>query len=266
MNRDITPHGGAATGGLPDWCDGIRPYAPLSTLKPVSDGLWWVDGPVCRMRVGPVSLPFPTRMVLVRLSSGGLWVWSPTAPTPELFAQVDAIGRVEHLVSPNRFHYASIPAWKERYPHARAWASPGVRERARSQGIRVAFDADLGDAPPEAWASDLGQLVFRGSRFMEEVVFFHAASSSLLLADLVIAFEPERVRPHLRWLFGLVGVMWPGQTPREVQAGAWGRGAQARACYQRMLAWQPRRVILGHGRSYAEDGTARLERAFAWLR
>jgi hypothetical protein len=101
---------------------------------------------------------------------------------------------------------------------------------------------------------------------MEEVVFFHAASSSLLLADLVIAFEPERVRPHLRWLFGLVGVMWPGQTPREVQGSTWGRGAQARACYQRMLAWQPRRVILGHGRSYAEEGMARLERAFAWLR
>ena len=262
----LTPHGSAATGDLPDWCDGIRPYAPLSTLKPVSDGIWWVDGPVCGMRVGPVSLPFPTRMVLVRLGSGGLWVWSPTAPTPELFAQVDALGRVEHLVSPNRFHYASIPAWKERYPHALAWASPGVRERARSQGIRVAFDADLGDAPPEEWASDLGQLVFRGSRFMEEGVFFHAASSSLLLADLVIAFEPERVRPHLRWLFGLVGVMWPGQTPREVQGGAWGRRAQARACYQRMLAWQPRRVILGHGRSYAEEGTARLERAFAWLR
>jgi hypothetical protein len=123
VSRDITPHRSAATGGLPDWCDGIRPYAPLSTLKPVSDGIWWVDGPVCRMRVGPVSLPFPTRMVLVRLSSGGLWVWSPTAPTPELFAEVDALGRVEHLVSPNRFHYASIPAWKERYPHALAWAS-----------------------------------------------------------------------------------------------------------------------------------------------
>ena len=64
-----------------EWSDGMLPYAPLSTLKPLADAIWWVDGPVARVRVGPVSLPFPTRMAVVRLSSGGLWLWSPTAPT-----------------------------------------------------------------------------------------------------------------------------------------------------------------------------------------
>jgi hypothetical protein len=250
----------------PDWTDGLRPYAPLSTLQPVAEGLWQVDGPVCRMKVGPVSLPFPTRMVLVRLRSGGLWAWSPTAPTPALLAEVDALGPVEHLVSPNRFHYASIAAWKARYPRAVAWASPGVRERARSQGLAVTFDADLGDAPPAAWAGQLAQHVFRGSRFLEEVVFFHAPSASLLLADLAMALEPGRVRPRLRWLFHLAGVMWPGGTPREVRAAAWGRKAQARASLAQLRAWQPRRVLLAHGRSYEEDAEARLAQAFSWLR
>ncbi|QDE83699.1 DUF4336 domain-containing protein [Myxococcus xanthus] len=253
------------TAGL-EWNDGVRPYVPLSTLKPVTDGVWWVDGPVARMRVGPVSLPFPTRMVIVRLGSGGLWLWSPTAPTPELFEQVDALGPVEHLVSPNRFHYAGIPAWKARYPRATAWASPGVRERARSQQIDVPFDADLDDAAPSAWSTELGQLIFRGSRFVEEVVFFHGASSTLILADLVMALEPERLRPRLRWLLTLGGTMWPGQTPREVRVTTWGRTAQARACYQQMMAWQPRRVLLAHGRCYLDEGVAPLERAFSWLR
>lgn len=215
-----------STDALLHWSKGILPYAPLSTLKPLADGIWWVDGPVITMRVGPVSLPFPTRMAIVRLRSGGLWVWSPTAPTPELFAEVDALGPVEHLVSPNRLHYAAIPAWKERYPHATAWASPGVRERARTQKIDVAFDADLGDDAPPAWAHDFEQLVFRGSRFMEEVVFFHKPSSTLILADLVMALEKERIRPRLRWLLALGGTLWPGQTPREVQLTTWGRKPQ----------------------------------------
>jgi hypothetical protein len=248
------------------WSEGIRPYAPLSTLKPIEDGIWWVDGPVIKMSVGPFSLPFPTRMAVIRLRSGGLWLWSPTAPTPELFAELDALGRVEHLVSPNRFHYAAIPAWKERYPHATAWASPGVRERARSQKIDVTFDADLGDGAPPEWAGDIEQLIFKGSRFVEEVVFFHRASSTLLLADLVIAFEREHVRPHLRWLFALGGMTSPGQTPHDLRATFWGRKPQARASYQRMLEWEPRRVIFGHGRFYLDDAKARLERAFAWLR
>lgn len=249
-----------------EWCDGILPYAPLSTLKPLSDGIWWVDGPVIKMRFGPVSLPLPTRMVIIRLRSGGLWLWSPTAPTPALFAEIDALGRVEHLVSPNKFHYAAIPAWKERYPHATAWASPGVRERARSQNIDVTFDAELDDAAPSAWTDDLEQLIFRGSRFMEEVVFFHRTSSTLILADLVMALEREHVRPHPRWLLALGGALWPGQTPREVQATSWGRKPQARACYEQLLGWKPRQVLFAHGRCYLDDATARLERAFAWLR
>jgi hypothetical protein len=250
-----------------EWRDGILPYAPLSTLKPLADGIWWVDGPVIKMSYGLVSLPLPTRMVIVRLRSGGLWLWSPTAPTPELCAEVDALGPVEHLVSPNRLHYAAIPAWKQRYPRATAWASPGVRERARSQKIDVPFDADLGDEAPPSWAEDLGQLIFRGSRFMEEVVFFHRASSTLILADLVMALEPERLRPHLRWVFKPARAMWPGQTPFEVQATAWGRKPQARACYQRLREWQPRRVLFAHGRCFLDDdASARLERAFAWLR
>ena len=246
---------------------GIRPYTPLSTLKPIAEGIWVVDGPIIEMRFGPVSLPFPTRMVVIRLQAGGLWLWSPTAPTPELFAEIDALGPVEHLVSPNKVHYASIPAWQQRYPQARAWASPGVRDRARSQKIEIDFAGDLEDQAPQEWAGEIEQLVFRGSRFMDELVFFHRASSTLILTDLVIALERERVRSRLlRWIFVAVGATWPGQTPRELRPTFWGRQAQARGCYERMLAFQPRQVLFAHGRCYLEDATERLERAFAWLR
>ena len=64
------------------------------------------------------------------------------------------------------------------YPGATAWASPGVRERAASQNIEVEFDSDLGDEPEPAWRENLDQLIFHGSRFMEEVVFFHHPSQN----------------------------------------------------------------------------------------
>jgi hypothetical protein len=31
-----------------------------------------------------------------------------------------------------------------------------------------------------------------------------------------------------------------------------------------MLAWNPQRIILAHGRWYERDGAAELARAFAW--
>lgn len=79
----------------------------------------------------------------------------------------------------------------------------------------------------------------------------------------------ESVHAPAEWSHGLLtlgGAMWPGQTPREVQATSWGRRPQARACYQRMLGWRPKRVLFAHGRCYLDDAAAQLERAFAWLR
>jgi hypothetical protein len=32
-----------------------------------------------------------------------------------------------------------------------------------------------------------------------------------------------------------------------------------------MLAWQPERVVLSHGKWYEHDGVAELRRAFRWL-
>ncbi|MEO8877000.1 MAG: DUF4336 domain-containing protein, partial [Polyangiaceae bacterium] len=56
-------------------------YEPLATLIPVATDLWIANGPHARIS----GFPFPTRMVVVRLADGGLWVWSPIEPTTALF-------------------------------------------------------------------------------------------------------------------------------------------------------------------------------------
>ena len=145
----------------------VELYEPINTLKPVGENLWVADGPIVRMAYLGTSIPFPTRMAVARLANGGLFLWSPTEPDEGLRSEIDALGPVRHLVSPNKIHYAHVGAWKRAYPGATAWASPGARERAASQGAEVSFDADLGDEPVGAWSEDLDQLAFRGSRFMK---------------------------------------------------------------------------------------------------
>lgn len=241
-------------------------YPPLNVPKPVATGLWLVDGPAIGMAVPGGHLPFPTRMTVARLADGGLWCHSPIAPDQGLFAAIDALGPVRHLVSPNKLHYAHIGAWKRRYPAAVAWASPGVRERAASQGVAVRFDADLGDAPPPDWAGTLDQLHFRGSRVLEEIAFLHRDSGTLVLADLIENFEPSRLPAGMRLLVRLAGALDPdGKAPLDMRLTYLGRKRVARGCLQRLLAWRPRRVLLAHGRCYLEDGEAELRRAFRWL-
>lgn len=249
------------------WEGSIRLYTPLEVPKPLAENVWIVDGPVVRMAAYGTYIPFPSRMTIVRLADGDLWLHSPTAPTEVLRQRVESLGRVAHLVSPNKIHYAHIAAWKAAYPEAKAWASPGVRERAVSQGLAVSFDAELGDTSPPDWGAELEQLVFRGSRFMDEVVFLHRASRTLVLADLIENFEADHVRPGLRWLLGLAGSLHPdGKAPVDLRLMYLGRKDVARACLARMLEWQPERVVLSHGRCYLERGTEELRRAFRWLK
>ena len=41
--------------------------------------------------------------------------------------------------------------------------------------------------------------------------------------------------------------------------------AALRAAVERMIGWDPARIILAHGRLYERDGADELRRAFRWL-
>jgi hypothetical protein len=246
----------------------VELYEPINTLKPVGERLWVVDGPIVRMAFSGGSMLFPTRMVVVQLANGDLFLWSPTESDDGLRVQIDALGPVRHLVSPNKLHYAHIATWKRAYPEATAWASPGVRERAASQRLDVSFDTELGDLPDKAWREDLDQLIFRGSRFIQEVVFFHRKSRTLILADLIENFEPKKMQGAYRWLVRFAGAADPdGKAPIELRLELTLSGGKdaARASLDRMLAWKPEKVVMAHGRWYDRNGTEELRRAFRWL-
>lgn len=242
-------------------------YEPLNTLKEVGPGIWIVDGGIIKMNMLIFDLPFSTRMTVVKLEDQSLWIHSPITADEGLFEEIDKLGEVKHLVSPNKIHYVYIAEWKERYPEATAWSSPGVEKRAESQSIATAFDRALTDASPSDWSDEIDQLIFKGSRALEEVVFYHKKSRTLILTDLIENFEPKRTSSvFLRTLYKLAGIAYPnGKTPIDLRMTFTGQKEQAREGYRRMLSWHPEKIILAHGRWYDKNGTEELERAFKWL-
>ena len=244
----------------------IELYEPINSLKQIGEDIWLVDGPIVKMSMYGTKIPFPTRMTIVRLNNGDLWCHSPIELTSELKAKVDSLGTVRHLISPNKIHYAHIGTWAKAYPDAIAWASPGVRDRAVQQKIEVNFNADLENEAPLDWKGDLEQLIFKGSRFMDEVVFFHRKSSTLIVADLIENFQLNKVSKKLGWLMKLTGISDPdGKMPLDLRVTFWGHKEQSRECLQRIFEWSPEKIILAHGRWYENNGTAELRRAFRWL-
>lgn len=241
-------------------------YEPINTLKPVSENIWIVDGPIIWMSAYFTKLPFPTRMTVIRLANKDLFIHSPIQLTDSLKAEIDALGKVRHLISPNKIHYAYIGEWGEVYPEAIKWACQGVRERAQKNGFNIVFERDLDDNPDPAWADEIEQTIVRGSRFMEEVVFFHKSSQTLILADLIENFQKDKLGKKYGFLASFSGAIDPdGKTPIDLQMTFWGNHEQAKKGIRQMITWSPEKIILSHGRWYTNNGTDELKRAFRWL-
>jgi hypothetical protein len=229
--------------------------APLQEFGP---DIWVGEGPV----VPFLGFAYPTRMAIVRLSDGGLFAWSPIAFSAELKQAVDDLGPVRFLISPNKLHHLFLGAWKQAYPQAGLYASPGLRDKRKD----LAFDADLGDAPDPAWAGDIDQVVVHGSRFLTEVVFFHRASRTAIFTDLIENFPPDWFTGWRGVIARLDGIVAPHPgAPRELRASSLFRRRQARAALERILAWPIVRVLIAHGDPVMSDGAAFVRKAFGWL-
>lgn len=222
-------------------------------LAPIGDGLWSTTRP---LRFFGVETG--TRMTIVRLGNGGLFVHSPVALDARLRTEVDALGPVAALVAPSLFHHLYVADWRAAYPDALRCCCPGL-DRKRPD---LAWHRVLGDAPEPEWQADLDQ-VFFGARSLEnEVVFFHRATRTIVLADAVfnLGTHPSA---FTRFVAGLLGNRDAGATWLERLLIR--DRAAARAQVDRMLAWNAERIVLAHGDIVTRGATDVIRRAYAWL-
>ncbi|GLS42655.1 DUF4336 domain-containing protein [Methylobacterium brachythecii] len=228
------------------------------SLQEFGPGLWLVDGPIVTAAIG---FHYPTRMAVIRLSDGGLLVWSPIALSAEIRSAVNGLSEVRHLVAPNSLHHVFLSEWRLAYPSARLHAPFGLAEKRRD----LAFDGELTEQSAVIWRDDLDLVVVRGSWITTEVVFFHRASRTVLFADLLQQFPPGWFRGW-RALIARWDLMTADEpsVPRKFRLAFTNR-ASARAAIERILAWPAEKVVMAHGTPVLEDGRAFIRRAFAWL-
>jgi hypothetical protein len=224
----------------------------MSDLKEWADGVWIAEAPLRFFGV-----PLGTRMTVVRLPDGSLLLHSPIELSPRLRAQVDSLGPVQHIVSPNKLHHLFLGAAFAAYPAARLYAPPGlVEKRPVFAGAEL-----LSDEAPAAWQGVLEPLVVRGSFLMQEVVFLHPKSRTLVVADLC-----ENFGPHSPWLTRVVarlGRMYDRpRMPPDWRYTFRDRAAR-RASFERLLGWDFDRVILAHGALLTTGAGPLFQREYA---
>jgi hypothetical protein len=229
-------------------------------LEQVDDALWIAEG----ANVSFYGASYPTRSVIVRLGSGGLWIWSPVELTPDLRADIDRLGSVRHLVSPNKLHHLYLREWKAAYPKAALWGPQSTIKKRPD----LSFRESLNDSPPPEWLPDIDQAWFRGSFVMDEIVFFHRPSGTAIVADLIQTFSDRFLREHWGWwrfLARLDGLTQDQAcAPLEWRLSFINR-APARRARDKVLSWDCQRVVVAHGEWVRVGGHELLAKSFRWL-
>lgn len=236
-------------------------YPPLDVPKPVADGVWIVDA----APVHAGGLPLPLRMSIIRLASGDLLLHSPTPYTPGLRRRIEELGPIRHLIAPSVGHWMFLRDWQRACADTTTWAVPGLRERSQVRRAGVTIDAVLGDAAPEVWAGEIDQVLVEAPVF-KEVDLFHRPSRTLLLTDLVLNLENDRLPVLARPMAHLLGIVAPrGKAPIYVRLLLRANRREVMDAAARLVAFEPKRVIFSHGEWFEHDASERLRRSLAWL-
>lgn len=217
-----------------------------STFRPIADRLWCVD---CDAHDKGVHIPL--RMSILGLADG-LLLYSPVALTDELEARIRQLGDVTHILAPNLHHHLFAAAAVERFPEAKLHGAPGLQDKKP-------------DLPwqPIPQLAEVEFLTMEGVPFTNEIVAYHASSGSLICADVV-----HNVHDTDRWLtrqlFRMIG-SWQRFGPNRVWRFQTKDHPAFARCVDRMLDWQPARVVMCHGDIVEDDVSGRLREAMAWI-
>ncbi len=230
-------------------------------LEPLGSDLWFADGGIVSFN----GFDYPTRMAVVRLADGGLWLWSPVKKTSEIEGAVRALGPVRHIVSPNKLHFLFLEEWQEAFPDAEMWATAATIRKCGN----IHFSKALGDDPPSGWKGQIDQFYFTNSPFLDELIFFHRESRTAIIADLSQTFSETFLKQHWPWWMQPVARLsrmidgW-GYPPFDYRISFRHR-ASARPKIRALINEHPEHVVVAHGEVVRTGGEVFLRRAFSWL-
>jgi len=226
----------------------------MSLTVVVADRIWCSQYSV---NFGPLEIK--SRATFVRLSNGLLWVHSPMPLCEATKLELSEIGDVGYIVAPNLTHHLHYQAFLDSFPNANGFFAPGLDKK-----INVAEGKSLGELKNAPWSHDLESVFVAGLPVLNETVWFHTASGTLIVTDLLFSFASSN-SISIRTIARLLGVYDQLGMSRTMK---WSvkSGDDFALSIDHIKSWDVTRIILAHDQIIEHDAKGKLLEAFAWVR
>jgi Domain of unknown function (DUF4336) len=243
------------------------PQKPESGIITVAENIWTIEATGYVYYRPPMQplYPYPHRAVVIRLDDGSLFILSPIRLTPAIREDIDTLGTLKYLVSPNHLHHLFLGDWQQAYPQAKIYASPRLAPKRQDLTFDKTFSTDMSE--PD-WVEQIDWCIFgSGNGWIDEVVFFHRKSRTVIFTDFIMDFDPAILTSIAR-----VTTRWNQMyqhTPRGVQLAHMFDRKFLRDSLDTVRTWEAEHVIIAHSPWLCVDGKEQvanfLNSAFDWL-
>lgn len=228
-------------------------------LREIDKNIWVAEQPLRYF-----GLDVGTRMTVIRLTNNELVVISPIQVDNETIDQLNEIGDVSHIIAPNLYHYLFTSNFKALYPKAMLWAAPGLESKRPELPIdRTIQDGSFLDEVEHLLFDGFKTFGLSGASPLNEGVFFHLESQTLILTDT--AFHFDETFPLLTQLVARSIGGYKNLSPSLLERFATQETDKVKQAVQKVLAWDFERVIMAHGSIIENDAKQRFREGYEWF-
>jgi hypothetical protein len=227
-------------------------------LRGIDRDIWVAEQPLRYF-----GLSVGTRMTVIQLANHELAVISPIQANDALISQLDKLGTVKHIIAPNLYHYLFSADFKILYPNATFWAAPGLDIKKPDLLIDQMIEDNgngLWDGLEYVFFDGFRTLGLSGFDSVNECVFFHAASHTLILTDA--AFHFDESFPVITQFATKVLGGYKSLSPSLLERIATTEKKKVRKSVEKILGWDFERVIMAHGSIIEQDGKEKFRKGY----
>ncbi len=218
-------------------------------LKLVAPDVYCVDGEV---KIPGAKLP--NRMTVVRLADQSLLIHSPIAMDEATREAITALGTVKWIVAPTLMHHLFVQDAMKAFSSAKLLAVEGITNKRKDLTVDGVLSSDTQD-----FSNELLVQPVHGMPSLNECVFFHQPSKTLIVSDLLFNVVES---PYFgtRMLLTLASGVYGRCTVSRLLKWAVKDKLATMQSLKRVIDWAPERIIMAHGDVLTTDASVTLER------
>lgn len=230
-------------------------------LKKLDNNIWISEQPLKYW-----GLEVGARMTIIRLQTGELMVICPIQVSNMTIDEINEIGKVSFIIAPNLYHHLFVADFQAFYPQAKLLATPGLeikRADLKLDGILARYTPQFWDEVEYLYFEGFNVLDISGPTPLQEVVFFHRESQTLVLTDTAFNFDAS-----FPWITQLVTRVIGGYNklgPSVLEKLVTKEKDKIENSIRRILCWDFKRIVMAHGSIVEHEAKKQLTKGYEWF-